>query len=108
MPSTEPDHRRLYKPEIPERAVRGRSGSRFIQGWYSMNTVIGIDTGGTCTDAVLYDMESGRVLDSHKALTTHAHLTDGILAALDGLDAGRCHFIVRMVPYRNRVSLQES
>lgn len=51
-----------------------------------MNTVIGIDTGGTCTDAVLYDMESGRVLDSHKALTTHAHLTDGILAALDGLD----------------------
>ena len=27
-----------------------------------MKLAIGIDTGGTCTDAVLYDFESGRVL----------------------------------------------
>lgn len=51
-----------------------------------MNPVIGIDTGGTCTDAVLFDTDSGRVLGSHKTLTTHDHLTEGILNALDGLD----------------------
>lgn len=51
-----------------------------------MNVVIGIDTGGTCTDAVLYDMDSGRILGSNKALTTHENLVVGILNALDGLD----------------------
>ena len=55
-----------------------------------MKLAIGIDTGGTCTDAVLYDFKSGRVLGRSKALTTYDDLTRGILAALDGLDPDLC------------------
>ncbi len=47
---------------------------------------IGIDTGGTYTDAVVYDFERGSILDSSKALTTRDDLSQGILAALDALD----------------------
>ena len=39
---------------------------------------IGIDTGGTCTDAVIYDFENGRVLAEAKTLTTHQDLKIGI------------------------------
>lgn len=55
-----------------------------------MNLAIGIDTGGTCTDAVLYDFDSGKVLGQNKALTTYDDLTRGILQALDGLDPTLC------------------
>ncbi len=48
---------------------------------------IGIDTGGTYTDAVVYDFESGKILDSSKALTTRDDLSMGILKALDALDS---------------------
>ena len=51
-----------------------------------MRLAIGIDTGGTCTDAVLYDLDSSNILGRGKALTTHRDLTTGILAALDQLD----------------------
>lgn len=47
---------------------------------------IGIDTGGTYTDAVIYDMESNQVLSSGKALTTKENLAVGIANALDTLD----------------------
>lgn len=47
---------------------------------------VGIDTGGTYTDAVIYEMESRRVIASNKAQTTREDLTVGILNALDGLD----------------------
>ena len=47
---------------------------------------IGIDTGGTFTDAVVYDMEQQKILCSGKTLTTKAHLEDCIAAALDLLD----------------------
>ena len=50
-----------------------------------MRLGIGIDTGGTYTDAVLYDFETKAVLGSAKALTTKTDLTVGILEALDGL-----------------------
>lgn len=53
-----------------------------------MKLGIGIDTGGTYTDAVLYDFESRSILGSAKALTTRGDLTDGILAAIDALPAG--------------------
>ena len=43
-----------------------------------MKYAIGIDTGGTCTDAVLYDFDTGKVLCSNKALTTYDDLTRGI------------------------------
>lgn len=55
-----------------------------------MRIAIGIDTGGTCTDAVLYDLEENRVLGQSKALTTHFDLPQGILKALDGLDPALC------------------
>ena len=35
-----------------------------------MRLGIGIDTGGTYTDAVIYDFESGSIVGTAKALTT--------------------------------------
>ena len=55
-----------------------------------MRIVIGIDTGGTYTDAVLFDSDTGRVLQQNKSLTTHHDLKIGILGALDGLDPELC------------------
>lgn len=43
---------------------------------------LGIDTGGTFTDAVLYEPSTGRVLASAKALTTYHDLSLGILEAI--------------------------
>lgn len=51
-----------------------------------MNIGLGIDTGGTYTDAVLYDYDTERVLCSAKALTTREDLSRCILAAARGLD----------------------
>ena len=50
-----------------------------------MKIGIGIDTGGTCTDAVAYDYENKEILAKAKALTTHSCLQIGIGKALDGL-----------------------
>lgn len=47
---------------------------------------IGIDTGGTCTDAVVYDTQNHKVLSSDKTLTTKEDLKIGILKALRSLD----------------------
>ncbi len=52
-----------------------------------MKLGIGIDTGGTCTDAVLYDYEAKKVLASAKALTTKQNLAIGIQNALGKLPA---------------------
>ena len=52
-----------------------------------MKTGIGIDTGGTYTDAVVYDFESKKILGSAKALTTRDDLSTGIGNALDALPA---------------------
>lgn len=46
---------------------------------------IGIDTGGTFTDAVVYDNAAKKVLGWAKALTTKEDLSIGIGNALDGL-----------------------
>lgn len=46
---------------------------------------IGIDTGGTCTDAVIYDYETSSILAAGKALTTKTNLEVGISNALDQL-----------------------
>ncbi len=46
---------------------------------------IGIDTGGTYTDAVIFDFQNKVVLSSAKALTTKEDLSVGILEALDAL-----------------------
>ena len=47
-----------------------------------MGIGIGIDTGGTYTDAVAYDFDARRVRASAKALTTKADLSVGIGVAL--------------------------
>ena len=46
---------------------------------------IGIDTGGTYTDAVLLDSETGKVIAWHKERTTHHDLSVGVGKALAGL-----------------------
>ena len=46
-----------------------------------MPILLGIDTGGTYTDAVLYDERSGRVVAAAKALTTRHDLAIGIQGA---------------------------
>ncbi len=49
---------------------------------------LGIDAGGTYTDAVIYDLASGQVLTKNKALTTKWQYTIGIKEVLNGLDSG--------------------
>lgn len=49
---------------------------------------IGIDTGGTCTDAVIFDTEKHKVLAQSKTPTTRQDLCVGIIRALRGLDSG--------------------
>ena len=50
-----------------------------------MKIGIGIDTGGTYTDAVIYDFGEKKILSTAKALTTKEDLSIGISNALDGL-----------------------
>ena len=47
--------------------------------------ILGIDTGGTYTDAVVLSAQKGEVLASAKALTTRADLAVGIAQAVQGL-----------------------
>ena len=50
-----------------------------------MNLGLGIDTGGTYTDAVIMDLAKGRIIDSCKSLTTYPDLVKGIECTLRGL-----------------------
>lgn len=52
-----------------------------------MTLGIGIDTGGTYTDAVIYDFEKKAVIAKCKTLTTKENLSIGIGNALDALPA---------------------
>ncbi len=52
---------------------------------------IGIDTGGTYTDAVIYDLDKKMILGSAKSLTTKADLTIGILKSLTQLSPDALH-----------------
>ena len=52
-----------------------------------MNLSLGIDTGGTYTDAVLVNHDTGVVLASAKALTTRHNLALGISAAIQAVFA---------------------
>lgn len=49
-----------------------------------MTLLLGIDTGGTYTDAVLFDEDAG-ILATAKSLTTRSDLSIGIGGALDGV-----------------------
>lgn len=44
----------------------------------TMRLAIGIDTGGTCTDAVVYRLEDRQILACAKSPTTHENLSKGI------------------------------
>jgi N-methylhydantoinase A/oxoprolinase/acetone carboxylase beta subunit len=57
---------------------------------------LGIDAGGTYTDAVVYDFETETVTCKNKALTTRWDFTVGIREALAGLD-GHCLSSVQLV-----------
>jgi N-methylhydantoinase A/oxoprolinase/acetone carboxylase beta subunit len=50
---------------------------------FRMTFALGIDTGGTYTDAALVDSASGNVIAAAKALTTRRDLSIGIGAAID-------------------------
>ncbi|MGD8968532.1 MAG: glutamate mutase L, partial [Anaerolineae bacterium] len=50
-----------------------------------MRVVLGIDTGGTYTDAALVDHETGEVLAGAKALTTRHDLSIGIKRAIQAV-----------------------
>jgi N-methylhydantoinase A/oxoprolinase/acetone carboxylase beta subunit len=52
-----------------------------------MRLGLGIDTGGTYTDAVIFDFDSCEVIAKAKALTTHAKLSDGIDKAISAMPA---------------------
>jgi N-methylhydantoinase A/oxoprolinase/acetone carboxylase beta subunit len=47
---------------------------------------LGIDAGGTFTDAVIYDLSGNALLAKNKALTTKWNFAEGIDASLKGLD----------------------
>ncbi|AKB79850.1 N-methylhydantoinase (ATP-hydrolyzing) [Methanosarcina horonobensis HB-1 = JCM 15518] len=49
---------------------------------------LGVDTGGTYTDAAIMDMSNGEVIESNKALTTYPDLIRGIKNSIEGLDPG--------------------
>ncbi len=58
--------------------------------------MLGIDTGGTYTDAVIMDWKSGHILASAKALTTHDDLSRGIdaaIAALSGVELAQVRLV---------------
>ncbi|MDR1422549.1 MAG: hypothetical protein LBI64_06780, partial [Coriobacteriales bacterium] len=52
---------------------------------------IGIDTGGTCTDALVYEFATGTILATGKAATTREDLSWGIGTALDSLPSDLLH-----------------
>ena len=59
-----------------------------------MSLFLGVDTGGTYTDAVILDSETDRVLGKAKSLTTRLDLALGIGRAVDAaLEAAGVHFM---------------
>ncbi len=52
-----------------------------------MQYSLGIDAGGTYTDAILIKDSDGQTIDSSKALTTYPDLLEGISNAIDGIDS---------------------
>ena len=58
---------------------------RFPKKGETMNAMLGIDTGGTYTDAVLVEQTGKKVLFSAKTLTTYDDLTKGLGRAVDAV-----------------------
>ena len=66
-------------------ALRAAQGGQLKREETDMRIGIGIDTGGTYTDGVIYDFDTEQILGTAKSLTTREDLTRGILAVLDQL-----------------------
>lgn len=69
---------------ILNRTVTALSNKDII-GEYKMVFGLGIDTGGTYTDAVVMDFETGELIASHKSPTTYEDLTIGVKGSMEGL-----------------------
>ena len=68
---------------------------------------IGIDTGGTCTDAVVFDITERCILASAKSQTTHDHLEQGIGNSLDKLPKELLHqssFLAPMPAWKTKAA----
>jgi N-methylhydantoinase A/oxoprolinase/acetone carboxylase beta subunit len=63
-----------------------------------MNLALGIDTGGTYTDAVLVNHDTGQVLAGAKSLTTRHDLSLGIAGAVEAVFAGVASSEARLSP----------
>ena len=59
-----------------------------------MNIALGIDTGGTYTDAVLADHQNGKIYAGTKSLTTRYDLSVGIKKAINGVFADQAHTVL--------------
>jgi N-methylhydantoinase A/oxoprolinase/acetone carboxylase beta subunit len=58
-----------------------------------IKTGLGIDAGGTYTDAVIYDLKDNKTLCKSKSLTTKWDFTKGIHRALKKLDQEKLHLV---------------
>jgi N-methylhydantoinase A/oxoprolinase/acetone carboxylase beta subunit len=66
--------------------VKKHSGFRSLrEDKNNMKYGLGIDAGGTYTDAVIVDLENGKVIDSNKQLTTYPNVLKGIKNSVSGL-----------------------
>jgi len=90
--SAAPERRQVLRFDEPAcPAGAGAGGGAVADKGPPVRLGLGIDAGGTYTDAVLYDFARRRVLGKAKALTTKWDLGVGIDEALSGLDAGKLH-----------------
>ena len=65
-----------------------------------INLALGIDTGGTYTDAVLLDYASGQVVATAKALTTRRDLSIGVGSAIQAVFAAAARLDQALLPDR--------
>lgn len=79
----------LKKTEIGDKQPKSfwvRDNNNRLKNKREIDFGLGIDAGGTFTDAAIYDLSADRVCSKNKALTTRWNLTEGIQEALAGLD----------------------
>ncbi|MCI7302819.1 MAG: hydantoinase/oxoprolinase family protein [Clostridiales Family XIII bacterium] len=62
-----------------------------------MAIILGIDAGGTYTDAVIIDMDTQNILAKAKALTTHSQLEIGIANSIDALGKNSTDKLSRVI-----------
>ncbi|NLN16612.1 MAG: hypothetical protein GX182_04730, partial [Firmicutes bacterium] len=85
----------FFVSPLEEPRREGENKTRISRVWESktgrcggslVNLGLGIDAGGTYTDAVLVDLDGREVLAKGKALTTKGDYTLGVCRAIDALN----------------------